>query len=272
MQSLQTEHDKCKDLLSYTNNNESWKEEVEAKNQRIVQLEQQLKHYEKLKDNIKHDRTNENIKTRVHKNWQTLALEQITDSKNFSKNYAEKIIEYREKDNDAKIREVEKSWKQEIEMKNRHIAELKQEIELLENFLRKNVNAQKLRDLEKKIERKTKQTKELEDAVEELEGFLKESMKEIRDLHHQMSFDKERIVMLEKWIQKNNLLNVGIDKARIIELEEMMMNLENYVREHDVDGLKRKLQDRECRIDQLENQIVDLGKKLSKFEENQMSK
>lgn len=51
-----------------------------------------------------------------------------------------------------------------------------------------------------------------------------------------------------------------------------MTSLEEYVREHDVDGLKRKLQDRECRIDQLENQIVDLNKKLSRFEENQSSK
>ncbi|XP_012225642.1 golgin subfamily A member 6-like protein 25 [Linepithema humile] len=268
MKSLQTEHDKCKDLLSDANNNESWKEEVEAKNQRIVQLERQLIYYEALKDDTKHNRMNKDIKTRAYKNRQT--LEQITDSKEFSKNHAEKMIESREKDNDEKMSgEAEESWTQEIEAKNQRIAELKQEMALLENFLRENVDTQRLHDLEKKIERKSKRTKELEDAVEELEGFLKDSVKEIRDLHHQMSFDKERIVMLEKWIQKNNLLNVGIDKARIIELEEMVTNLENYVKEHNVDSLKRTLQDRECRINQLENQIVDLGKKLLKFEKNQ---
>lgn len=123
------------------------------------------------------------------------------DSTEFSKNYAEKVMESREKDNDEKMSgEAEEFWKQKIETKNRRIAELKQEMALLENFLRENVDTQSLRDLEKKIERKSKQTKELEDAVEELKGFLNESMKEIRDLRHQMSFDKECIMMLEKWI------------------------------------------------------------------------
>lgn len=68
-----------------------------------------MKRYEDLKDNMhvtkdnKRDRTNDNIKTRVYKNWQTLELEQITDLKEFSKNYAEKIIDYCEKDKDEKI-------------------------------------------------------------------------------------------------------------------------------------------------------------------------
>lgn len=124
-----------------------------------------------------------------------------------------------------------------------------------------------MRDLEKIIDRKSKRIAELEDAVEELEGFLKEDVKEMRDLRYQVSLDKEHIMRMEKWIQKNNLTNIGIDKARIIELEEMVTSLEDYVREHDIDGLKRKLQDRECRIGQLENQISEL-KKLPKYEGN----
>lgn len=62
------EPDKCKDLLSDANNNEFWKKEVEVKNQRIVQLKQQLKRYEDLKNDIKHNRTDKDIKMRSYKN------------------------------------------------------------------------------------------------------------------------------------------------------------------------------------------------------------
>lgn len=274
MENLQMEHDKCKDLLGDTKRIESWKEETETMNQHIVQLEQQLKRCESLKDDVKgHDKMSKDIEMKACKNCcnpnakvrHILALERQVILR---KNPTDTTESSEKDDSDEKInRKVEESWKQEIETKNRHIVELEQKIASLESLLRKNVDMQRMRDLEKTIDRKSKRIVELEDAVEELEGFLKEDVKEMRDLRYQVSFDKEHIIRLEKWIQKNNLTNVGIDKARIIELEEMVTSLEDYVREHDIDGLKRKLQDRECRISQLENQIFEL-KKLSKFQEN----
>ncbi|XP_012054808.1 PREDICTED: ELKS/Rab6-interacting/CAST family member 1-like [Atta cephalotes] len=279
LENLQIEHDKCKDLLGDAKHIESWKEETETMNQHIIQLEQQLKCCEGLKDINGHDRiSNKNIETQLKacencnlnaKDRRILALEQqVTALKNSLKNYTS-TTKFSEKDNsDEKTNmKVKESWKQEIEAKNQYIIELKQKTVLLENLLRKNVDAQKMRDLEKRINRKSKRIVELENAVRELEDFLKEDMKEMRDLRYQISLDKECIMKMEKWIQKNNLTNAGIDKARIIELEEMVTNLEDYVKEHDIDGLKRKLQDRECRIVQLENQIFEL-RKLSKCEEN----
>ncbi|KAL6429123.1 hypothetical protein ACFW04_008122 [Cataglyphis niger] len=202
------------------------------------------------------------------KNRRIIALKrQVIALSNSLKNHARKTTESFEKDNDNKMNEkTEETWKQEIEMKNRRIVELEQEMTLLENLLRENVDVQILRDLEKIMDGKSRLIEELEDAVKELEGFLKEDVKEMRDLRYQISLDKEHIVALERCIHKYSLTNAGIDKTRIIELEEMVTSLENYVREHDIDGFKRKLQDRECRIDQLENQIIDLNKKLSRFE------
>lgn len=271
------EHDKCKDLLDDAKHIESWKEETEMMNQHIVQLEQQLKRCEGLKDEINGDKTSKDIETKACKNCcspnakdqHILVLEQqVSALRNSLKNHAS-ITKSSEKDDEKMNGEVENSWKQEIEAKNQHIVELEQKITSLESLLRKNVDAQRMRDLEKTIERKSKRITELEDTVEELEVFLKEDVKEMRDLRYQVSLDKERIMRMEKWIQKNNLMNAGIDKARIIELEEMVTSLEDYVREHDIDGLKRKLQDRECRIGQLENEISEL-KKLSKFEKNKL--
>lgn len=273
------EHDKYKDLLGDAKDIESWKEETETMNQHIVQLEQQLKCCEGLKDINGHDKiSNKDIETQQKacensslnaKDRRIFALErQVTALKNSLKNYTSTTKSSGKDNSDEKTNmKVEESWKQEIEAKNRHIIELKQKVVLLENFLRKNVDAQKMRDLEKRINRKSKRIVELENTVGELEDFLKEDVKEMRDLRYQISLDKEHIMKMEKWIQKNNFTNAGIDKARIIELEEMVTNLEDYVKEHDIDGLKRNLQDRECRIVQLENQIFEL-RKLSKCEEN----
>lgn len=245
-------------------------------NQHIVQLEQQLR----CEDDVNgHDKMSKNIETQTKmckyccnpsaKDRHILALErQVTALRNSLKNHVGTTESLEKNDSDKEINgEVEESWKQEIEAKNRCIVELEQKIESLESLLRDNVDTQKTSELEKTIDRKSKRIVELEDAVEELEDFLKEDVKEMRELRYQVSLDKEHITRMEKWIQRNNLTNVGIDKARIIELEEMVTSLEDYVREHDIDGLKRKLQDRECRIGQLENQISEL-KKLSKVEEN----
>lgn len=250
-----------------------------------VQLEQQLKRCEGLKDDVsEHDKISSkdvemqskacgNCCSPNAKDRHILALErQVTVLKNSLRNRASTTESSEKDNNDEKMNgKARESWKQEIETKNRHIVELEQKIASLESLLQKNVDAQRMRDLEKRIDRKSKRIVELEDAVEELEDFLKEDVKEMRDLRYQVSLDKEHIVKMEKWIQKNNLTNAGIDKARIIQLEEMVTSLEDYVREHDIDGLKRKLQDREYRIVQLESQISE-PKKLSKFEENKPGK
>lgn len=271
------DYDRCKDLLNDASNNDSWKKEVEEKNQRIVQLEQQLKCCENKDSRM--NLKNVETQTKAYKNFcnpdtknrRIVALKrQVIALSNSLKNHSKKTTESSEKDSDDRTNEkAEETWKQEMETKNRRIVELEQEMTLLENLLRENVDVQVLRDLEKMMDGKSRRIEELEDAMKELESFLKEDMNEIRDLRYQMSLDKERIVALERCIQKYGLTNTGIDKTRIVELEEMVTSLEEYVREHDVDGLKRKLQDRECRIDQLENQIVDLNKKLSRFEETQ---
>lgn len=278
------EHDKCKDLLGNAKHIESWKEETETMNQ-YVQLEQQLKRCEGLKDDVnEHDKIPSkdvemqskacgNCCSPNAKDRHILALErQVTVLKNSLRNRASTTESSEKDNNDEKMNgKARESWKQEIETKNRHIVELEQKIASLEGLLQKNVDAQRMRDLEKRIDRKSKRIVELEDAVEELEDFLKEDVKEMRDLRYQVSLDKEHIIKMEKWIQKNNLTNAGIDKARIIQLEEMVTSLEDYVREHDIDGLKRKLQDREYRIVQLESQISE-PKRLSKFEENKPGK
>lgn len=263
--------------MSDSSNIESWKKEVEEKNQRIIQLEQQLESCE----NLKNDRMSKNVETQTKtcknfcnpemKNQRIVALKrQVIALNNSLKIHARKTIKSSKKDNNDRTNEkVEETWKQEMEMKNRRIVELEQEMALLENLLRENVDVQILRDLEKMMDGKSKRIEELEDAIKELESFLKEDVKEMRDLRYQTSLDKEHIMALERCIQKYSLTNAGLDKMRIIELEEMVTSLEDYVKEHDIDGLKRKLQDRECRIDQLENQVADLNKKLSRFEENQ---
>ncbi|KAL0115536.1 hypothetical protein PUN28_010805 [Cardiocondyla obscurior] len=273
------ERDKCKDLLGDAKLNESPKEETETINQHILQLEQQLKFCEHLKNNINgHDELSEDIKMQTKmcknssnpnaKNRHILTLKRLITVESFLKNYPHATKKNSKKnDSDEKINgKVKESWKREIEEKNRHIVELEQKVASLESVFEKNVDVQRMRDLEATIDKKSNRIAELEDTVEELEDFLKEDVKEMRDLRYQVSLDKEHITRMEKWIQINNLMNPGIDRTRIIELEEMVTNLENYVREHDIDGLKRKLQDRECRISQLESQIFQL-KNLSKFEE-----
>lgn len=245
-------------------------------NLHIVQLEQQSKR-EGLKDDG-HDKMSKDMQTKACRNCcdpnardqHILALErQVTTLRNSLKNRAGTTESLEKDDSDERVNEeAEESWKRETQAKSRRIVELEQKVASLEGLLRRNADTQRVHDLEKTIDRKSKRIAELEDAVEELEGFLKEDVKEMRDLRYQVSLDKEHIMKMEKWIQKNNLTNAGIDKARIIELEEMVTSLEDYVRQHDIDGLKRKLQDRECRIGQLENQISEL-KKLPKFEENE---
>lgn len=123
-----------------------------------------------------------------------------------------------------------------------------------------------MHNLQDMLDGRTKQIRELQNIVAELKDFLVEDEKEICSLRHQKSLHVDRILELEKQLKQYNFMN-----ARIVELEEMVTSLENYVREHDIDGLKRKLQDRECRIEQLRNQVVEL-KEMSRFKKNQLGK
>lgn len=116
------------------------------------------------------------------------------------------------------------------------------------------------------LDNRARQVRELQNVVTELRDFLMEDGKEIRSLRHQKSLHVDRILELEKQLKQYDFMS-----TRIVELEEMVTSLENYVREHDIDGLKRKLQDRECRIEQLRNQAVKL-KEMPKFKENQSGK
>ncbi|XP_026826222.1 putative leucine-rich repeat-containing protein DDB_G0290503 isoform X1 [Ooceraea biroi] len=129
-------------------------------------------------------------------------------------------------------------------------------------------DVQKLQDahLQDAVDRKTNQIIELQNDVTELRDVLAEDMKEIQNLRHQKSLHMDHILVLEKQLEQYNFM-----KTRMVELEETVTSLENYVREHDIDGLKRKLQDRECRIEQLWNQVVEL-KEVSKLKKNQSGK
>lgn len=110
----------------------------------------------------------------------------------------------------------------------------------------------------------------LEDTVAEFEDFLKQNpdVKQLRDLKRQINVGERRIHELETWIERND--DVRIEKTRIIELEKMVTHLEEYVKSHDVDALKQKLQDREERIDQLHVKIESLQKEIMRHESPKM--
>ncbi|XP_076659569.1 uncharacterized protein LOC143362933 [Halictus rubicundus] len=229
-------NDACAQNLKLAEEKDSWRRELEAKDTRITQLEDEL-------ESLKSPTTDDNQSTRLK----------------------------RPKENEGRTRECNESWKQEIEAKNRRIVELEQEMESLENFLREHADTESLRDLEIMVERKRRRIEELEDTVAEFEDFLKQNpdVKELHELRCQVTAGNRRIQELERWIQKSGEnRELRIDQERIIELEEMVTQLEEYVRKHNVDGLKMKLQDRECKIEQLQNRVGYLEKELCKVEEN----
>lgn len=209
----------------------TWKKDLEEKNKRIMELEEEMSTMKDLLDN---------------------------------KNQMDKFEYTRDTRND------DESWKKEVEAKNRRIVELEQVMASLENFLKEHTDTEGIRELEAIVERKNMRIDELEDTVAEFEDFLKENpdVKELHDLRQQVNVSERRIRELEDWIRRNDGTNAdgGIDRARIMELEEMVTHLEDYVRKHNVDVLKQKLQDRECRIEQLQGRVNTLEKELIKFE------
>ncbi|XP_047350156.1 ELKS/Rab6-interacting/CAST family member 1-like [Vespa velutina] len=210
----------------------TWKKDLVEKNKRIMELEEEMSKMKDLLDN----------KKQVEK------------------------FEYMKDKND------DESWKKEVEAKNRRIVELEQVMASLENFLKEHTDTEGIRELEAIVERKNMRIDELEDTVAEFEDFLKENpdVKELHDLRHQVNVSERRIHELEDWIRRNDGTNAvdGIDRARIMELEEMVTHLEDYVRKHNVDILKQKLQDRESRIEQLQGRVDTLEKELIKFKKD----
>ncbi|XP_043487546.1 ELKS/Rab6-interacting/CAST family member 1-like [Polistes fuscatus] len=211
----------------------SWKKDLEDKNRRIMELEEEMCSMKNLLENSKENQQVKFVNT---------------------------------KDNN------DESWKKEVEAKNRRIVELEQVMASLENFLKEHTDTEGIRELEAIVERKNMRIEELEDTVAEFEDFLKENpdVKELHDLRRQVKVSDRRIQELEDWIRRNDETTTdgGINRARIMELEEMVTHLEDYVKKHNVDVLKQKLQDRECRIEQLQCRVNSLEKELIKFEKN----
>lgn len=245
---------------------DEWKKELEAKNTRIAELEDQLTACKNVKNSNNEctqslklmDELREEKREVEEKNKR---ITQLEDELQSLKGLARRS-KGPEDDNEV--------WKLELETRNRRIVELEQEMESLENFLREHADTESVRDLEIVIDRKSRRIEELEDTVAEFEDFLKQNpdVKELHDLRYEVKVANKRIQELERWIQKSNEnREAGIDQERVIELEEMVTQLEEYVREHNVDVLKRKLQDRECRIEQLQSRVGYLEKELLKLEE-----
>ncbi|XP_076546170.1 uncharacterized protein LOC143305652 [Osmia lignaria lignaria] len=273
---------RMKDARMSVEDNEGWKKELEMKNRRIAELEDELvacktvknsnNEYTqslKLLDELKEEKDSWRREMEV-KNKRITQLEDeierlkiLLDENGEASNF---------KDDKSKIEDNNSElWRMEIKAKNRRIVELEQEMLSLENFLREHADTESVRDLEIRIERKARRIEELEDTVAEFEDFLKQNpdVKELHDLRCQVTAGNRRIQELERWIQKNGENRESrIDQERVIELEKMVTELEEYVKEHNVDVLKRKLQDRECRIDQLQDRVGCLEKELLKVEEN----
>ncbi|XP_076395596.1 uncharacterized protein LOC143265749 [Megachile rotundata] len=271
---------KIKDARNSMEDNEGWKKELELKNRRIAELEDELVECKseknsnneytqslKLLDELKEEKDSWKKEMEV----KTRRIEQLEDEIERLKVLLDENGQTF-KDDETKAHDDDELWKLEIEAKNRRIVELEQEMVSLENFLREHADTESVRDLEIMIERKVRRIEELEDTVAEFEDFLKQNpdVKELHDLRCQVTAGNRRIQELERWIQKNgDNREKRIDQERVVELEKMVTQLEEYVKEHNVDVLKRKLQDRECRIDQLQERVGCLEKELLKIKGSQ---
>lgn len=275
---------KMKDAKNFSlEDNESWKKELELKNQKIAELKDQLAVCKSVKNSD--NECTQNLKlvdelTQEKESWRKemeVKNERISQLEDEIKTLkcSTRVESKKCKDNEPKVQDNDETWKLEIETKNRRIVELEQEMESLENFLREHADTESVRDLEVVIERKSRRIEKLEDTVAEFEDFLKQNpdVKELHDLRCQVTAGNRRIQELERWIQKNGENRESrINQERVVELEEMVTQLEEYVRKHNVDVLKRKLQDRECRIDQLQSRVGYLEKELLKVEEKHRGK
>lgn len=133
---------------------------------------------------------------------------------------------------------------------------------LMKKLLKRHSNPEGIQELAVELEKRKKRIEELEDTVTEFQDFLKHNpdVKELHDLRCELADRTQRIQELEEWIRMNGERDIKIEKERIMELEEMVTHLEDYVKEHNVDVLKQKLKDREDRTDQLQKRVNTLEK------------
>ena len=153
-------------------------------------------------------------------------------------------------------------WKREIETKTRKILQLERDMALLKKLLKRHSNPEGVQELAVELEKRKNRIEELEDTVIEFQDFLKHNpdVKELHDLKCKLVDRSQRIQELEDWIRIHGERDMKIGKERIMELEEMVTHLEDYVKEHRVDVLKQKLKDREDRVEQLQKKVDVLEK------------
>lgn len=132
----------------------------------------------------------------------------------------------------------------------------------LNNYEKINSDNNKIIKLQEIINHKQNKIENLKDVISDFKDFLKlnPDIKEFHNLKLQIIFGDQRIHELEDWIEKNS--DVKIEKTKILELEKMVTSLEDYVKNHNVDMLQRKLQDREDKIVKLQNKIDNFEKNI----------
>lgn len=167
-----------------------------------------------------------------------------------------------------------RNWKEDIDDKNRRIMDLEREVMELENFLKDHSDTNGIIELKRQIDQRNNRIEELEDTIAEFEDFLKHNpdVKDLHDLKTDINIKNRIIQELENKLQKNEDKDLRINKPRIMELEEMVTHLEDYVKQHNVDVLKQKLKDREDRIEQLQTTVNSLEKQLLVTEETTYDK
>ena len=126
-------------------------------------------------------------------------------------------------------------------------------------------------ELFQELTRREQRIEDLEDMVGEFQDFLNHNpdVKETHDLRRQLLISHERIQELEDWFKGDYKLGRDfrrIEKGRIFELERTVSQLEDFVTHHNIDGLKKKLRDREERIAELSHRLRTLESRKSNAE------
>lgn len=147
-------------------------------------------------------------------------------------------------------------WKHSTNAVNRKYEQMEQDEDGLEEFT-------DIDELMHELQLRDARIEELEDTIAEFQDFLQQNpdVKELHGLRNELMARSRRIQELENWIKKWTERSTKIDQERILELEEMVTHLEEYVKKHNVDVLKHKLRDREDKVEQLK-------KRLSNAEDN----
>ncbi|XP_012272414.1 ELKS/Rab6-interacting/CAST family member 1, partial [Orussus abietinus] len=159
------------------------------------------------------------------------------------------------------------AWKRETETKDHRISELEREMSELENFLMDHSDTDGILELKAMVQHKNSRIEELEDTVAEFEDFLRHNpdMEQLHEMKCELKARARRIEELESYVEKGGgEKDFGMRRERILELEGMVTRLEEYVKEHNVDVLQQKLQDREDRLQKLQSRLEFLEKDATK--------